>query len=139
VPCRAPSEKIEVLTAIKLLHTVIWAVLAGSIVALPVEGVLRRFRWALVLTGLVLLECGVLAVNRGRCPLSDLAGQFTADRSDNFDIYLPIWFARHNKLIFGGLFVAGELVVLGCWLEERHGASSRDTTSHVGSTGQPVP
>jgi hypothetical protein len=48
------------LTAIKLLHTVIWAFLAASIVALPVIGVLRRFRWAAILTGLVLLECGVL-------------------------------------------------------------------------------
>jgi len=50
----------------------IWAILAGSIVALPV-GVLRRFRWAAILTGLVLLECIVLAINGGRCPLSDLA------------------------------------------------------------------
>jgi hypothetical protein len=32
------------LTATKLLHTVIWAALAGSIVLLPVAGVLRRFR-----------------------------------------------------------------------------------------------
>src|SRR6266699_3951165 len=96
------------LTAIKLLHTVIWAVLAGSIVALPLAGVLRRFRWAAILTGLVLLECGVLAVNPGRCPLSDLAKQFTADRADNFDIYLPNWLAQHNKGIFGVLFIAGE-------------------------------
>jgi len=48
------------LTAIKLLHTVIWAALAGSIVLLPVAGVLRRFDWALVLTVLILIECGVL-------------------------------------------------------------------------------
>jgi len=33
-----------------------------------------------ILTGIVLLECSVPAVNRGRCPLSDLAQQFTADR-----------------------------------------------------------
>ena len=39
------------LTAIKLLHTLIWAFLAASILALPVAGVLRRFRWAAVLTG----------------------------------------------------------------------------------------
>jgi hypothetical protein len=38
------------LIAIKLLHTVIRAVPAGSIVLLPVSGVLRRFDWALVLT-----------------------------------------------------------------------------------------
>jgi hypothetical protein len=48
------------LTAIKLLHTVIWAFWAGCILVLPVLAVFRRFRWAAILTGLVLLECGVL-------------------------------------------------------------------------------
>ena len=52
------------LTPIKLLHTVIWAFLAASILALPVAGVLRRFRWAAILSVIILLECGVLAVNR---------------------------------------------------------------------------
>jgi len=36
------------LAAIKLMNTVIWAILAGSTVVLPLAGVLRRFRpdWA---------------------------------------------------------------------------------------------
>jgi hypothetical protein len=100
-------------------------VLAASIVVLPLAGVLRRFRWAAILTGFVLLACGVLAVNRGRCPLSDLAQQFTANRADNFDIYLPNWLALHNRVIFGVLFVAGELVVLGYWASGRFGMNSR--------------
>jgi hypothetical protein len=108
------------LTAIKLLHTLIWAFLAASIVALPTLGMLRRFRRAAILTGIVLLECGILAVNGGRCPLSDLAARFTNDRAFNFDIYLPNWLAQHNKVIFGVLFVADELVLLGSWLRERH-------------------
>jgi hypothetical protein len=108
------------LTAIKLLHTLIWAFLTASIMALPVLGVLRRFRWAAILTGIVLLECGVLAVNGARCPLSDLAARFTDDRAHNFDIYLPNWLAQYNKTIFGLLFVAGELVVLGCWVREKY-------------------
>jgi hypothetical protein len=108
------------LTTIKLLHTLIWAFLATSIVALPVLGVLRRFRWAVILTGIVLLECSILAINGGRCPLADLAATLTDDRADNFDIYLPNWLAQQNKLIFGALFVTGELVLLGCWLRERH-------------------
>jgi len=49
---------------------------------LPVVGIMRRFRWAAILTGLVLLECGVLALNGGRCPLSDLAARFTNDRAN---------------------------------------------------------
>ena len=65
---------------------------------------------------LVLVECGVLAMNRGRCPLTDLAGRYTEDRTDNFDIYLPLWLARRNKMVFGTLFALGELFVLGWWL-----------------------
>ena len=35
-----------------------------------------------------------------------LAGRIVAVR-DNFDIYLPLGLARHNKLIFGVLHVLG--------------------------------
>jgi hypothetical protein len=113
------------LTAIKLLHTVIWALLAGCILALPVLAVLRRFRWAAILTVIVLVECGVLAVNGGRCPLTDLASRFTVDRNPDFDIYLPSWLAQHNKVVFGWLFLTGELVVVGCWLRAKAAVSSR--------------
>jgi hypothetical protein len=104
-----------VLTAIKLLHTAIWAFLAASILALPLVGVLRRFRLSVILSVIVLLECGVLALNGGRCPLTDLAARYTLDRGSNFDIYLPGWLATYNKIIFGSLFVFGELVVVWCW------------------------
>ncbi len=67
----------------------------------------------------------MLAVNGGRCPLSDLSARFTVDRAPSFDIYLPNWLAERNKVIFGVLFIAGELVVFGCWLRERHTASMR--------------
>ena len=103
------------LTAIKLLHTAIWAFLAASILALPIAGVLRRFRLSVILSAIVLVECGVLGVNGGRCPLTDVAARYTLDRGSNFDIYLPDWLASHNKLIFGSLFVFGELVVVWCW------------------------
>lgn len=94
---------------------------------------LRRFRWAAILTVIVLLECGVLAVNGGRCPLSDLAARFTVDRNSNFDIYLPSWLAQHNKLVFGWLFAAGELVVVGCWLRQKFATSIRtvNRSSHA--------
>jgi hypothetical protein len=104
-----------VLTAIKLFHTLIWAFLAASILALPVLAVLRRFRWAAILTVIVLLECVVLAANGGRCPLTDLAARYTLDRAANFDIYLPNWLARYNKTIFGTLFVLSELIVVWRW------------------------
>ena len=103
------------LVAIKLLHTLVWAIMAGSILALPGTAPLKRFNAAIILTVIILVECGVLALNRGQCPLTGLAARFTSDPADNFDIYLPNWLARHNKLIFGTLFVVNELFVLCCW------------------------
>jgi hypothetical protein len=67
------SERIPVLVAIKLLHTAIWLFFAECIGAIPFAGARRQFLWVAVLTGLVLVECAVLAVNRSRCPLTDLA------------------------------------------------------------------
>jgi hypothetical protein len=64
------------------------------------------------------MECGVLALNRGRCPLTGLAARYTDDRADNFDIYLPAFIARHNKVIFGTLFVFGVAVLLWRWVGE---------------------
>lgn len=110
-------RRVNALLAIKLLHTVVWAVLAGCILALPITALLHRFDWAIILTVIIVAECSVLALNRGRCPLTGLAARFTADRADNFDIYLPNWAARHNKAIFGTLFAINELIVLWCWLK----------------------
>ena len=56
----------EELVLIKVVHTVIWAVMAGAIVAIPVAALTRRFRLAAWLSGLVLLEC--------RCSLSMVDG-----------------------------------------------------------------
>lgn len=104
------------LATIKLLHTAIWLFFAGCIVAIPVAGAFELFRRASALTSLVLLECVVLALNRGRCPLTKLAARYTEEREENFDIYLPLWLARHNKTIFGTLFAAGLLFDLAQYL-----------------------
>jgi hypothetical protein len=104
------------LVAIKLLHTTVWALMAACVLAIPVAGFVRQFRWAVVLTAIIIGECVVLAANRGRCPLTDWAARFTDDRADNFDIYLPNWLARHNKEIFGTLFVVSEAIVLWRWV-----------------------
>jgi hypothetical protein len=103
------------LVAIKLFHTLVWAFVVACILAIPIAGALRDFLLGAVLSGIVLIECMVLAANKGRCPLTDLASLYTDERADNFDIYLPRWFARYNKLVFGTLFIGGELFVLYLW------------------------
>lgn len=103
------------LVGVKLIHTAAWALFAGCIVALPVVAWLGAFGVAAWLIGLVFVEIAVLAANGMRCPLTDVAARYTDDRRDNFDIYLPLWLARHNKVIFGGLFVAGLVFTLIRW------------------------
>jgi hypothetical protein len=103
------------LEQIKLLHTAIWALMAASILALPWLGWFGKFRWAFGLSLLVLGECLALALNRGRCPLTDIAARYTNDRACNFDIYLPLWLACANKTIFGFLFIVGELITVWRW------------------------
>lgn len=109
------AECVNSLRAIKAVHTIAWAFFAACIVALPVVAWRGNLRVAMVLIALVSVEVLILAVNRFRCPLTDVAARYTEDRRDNFDIFLPLWIARYNKQIFGTLFAGGILVTLLKW------------------------
>jgi hypothetical protein len=101
---RAPDFSLRI---VKAAHTVVWALFAGCILAIPYYAWRRQLETAWVLIAIVTVEVAVLGANRMRCPLTVVAARYTDDRRDNFDIYLPLWLARHNKLIFGVLFGAG--------------------------------
>ena len=103
------------LRAVKLVHTIAWALFAGCIIAIPIVAWRGEFETAVLLIAVVSFECVVLAANRMRCPLTDVAARYTDERHDNFDIYLPLWLARYNKLIFGPLFATGVLFTLARW------------------------
>jgi ABC-type uncharacterized transport system permease subunit len=105
------------LHAIKVLHTVAWAVFASAILALPVVAWRGAFHAAFGLIGLISIELAVLAANHGNCPLTAVAARHTSERQPNFDIYLPAWLARWNKGIFGALLVGGLLLTGVLWLQ----------------------
>jgi hypothetical protein len=108
------SER-HALLLIRTLHTFVWAVFASSILAIPVFTLERRIHIAFWLSLLVWGEIVILAVNRLRCPLTGVAARYTKDRRDNFDIFLPLWLAKHNKLVFGSLFAISQLLLLWRW------------------------
>ena len=112
-----PASKLR---AVKLVHTLVWAVFAGSIVAIPACTSAGNLKAAWGLIGFVFLEVVVLAGNRMRCPLTDVAGRYTTERRANFDIYLPLWLARRNKEVFGALYVAG--IAHAAWVSVRAAA-----------------
>ena len=100
---------------IRIVHTIAWVVFASSIVAIPIVTLAGSIPTALWLSLLVWVEVFILAANRMRCPLTGIARRYTSDRSDNFDIFLPEWLAKHNQRIFGSLFAIGELFLLWKW------------------------
>ncbi len=104
------------LVLVKIIHTIAWAFFAGCILAIPVVSWRGNHTAAAWLTAIVFFEVAILVINGWRCPLTSLASRFTDDRRDNFDIYLPAWLARHNKLIFGTLFCIGMMFAVVQWL-----------------------
>lgn len=97
---------------VKLSHTLVWAVMAAAVLHVVYCGLAGGGGRLLALSiFLVLAETAVLLFNKWRCPLTDVAARYAAPDRDNFDIYLPEWLARHNKLIFGGLFFFGLLLL----------------------------
>jgi hypothetical protein len=103
------------LRAVKVVHTLVWAIFAGCIFAIPVVAWSGRLVAAAALAAFVFVEVLILVANHMRCPLTGVAARYTDDRRDNFDIYLPLWLARYNKVIFGSLFAVGVLLLIARW------------------------
>ena len=104
------------LRAIKAAHTLIWAILASCVVAIPFVAWAGRLHIALALIAIVSIEVAVLALNAWRCPLQAVAARYTSDRRGNFDIYLPEWLASRTMIIFGPVFGIGIAATIATWL-----------------------
>ena len=108
------------LQIIKWVHTLIWVVFAGMVFYILYSGIINNVNlFTRIAIGLILGEGFVLLVFRMYCPLTLLARRYSDSDRSNFDIFLPNWLARYNKLIFTTLFLAGVIlvlvrVVLGC-------------------------
>jgi hypothetical protein len=93
-----PASKLIV---VKVIHTFIWlcfnvvifyllyAVLAGKI-----------DKWMWMGFGCFFIEGIVLLIFKNYCPLTLIAKRYSDSSKDNFDIYLPNWLAKYNKVIY---------------------------------------
>jgi len=101
------------LTLIKLIHTAIWFVLASAIFYVLYASIFDRVNilvWLCI--GLVFLEAIILLMFKWRCPLTLLGYKYIENPHIGFDIFLPNWLAKHNKMIFSVLFSIGLVLVL---------------------------
>ena len=108
-----PLSSQSKLTIIKTIHTLIWAVfvsIIGYVLWSGLTGNITVYSW--LAAGTVILEGGTLALFKGKCPLTVIAERYTKPVNDNFDIYLPNWLARYNKLIFTTIYCAGLALML---------------------------
>lgn len=104
---------IQKLLLIKLLHTLIWVFFVVVIFYIVYSGLMDRvnlFTWIAI--GLVFLEGLVLVLFKMACPLTLVARNYSESQKDNFDIFLPNWLARYNKLIFTIIFAFGVILVV---------------------------
>lgn len=105
------------LTFLKLLHTIVWAIMAAAFGYSIYAGFIGKTDWllwsCLIMIGLEIL---VLLANGWVCPITTLAARHTDNREPNFDIFLPMRLAKHNKNIFLVIFIVGGLGILFRWL-----------------------
>ena len=90
------------LIAIKTLHTAIWVgynIVIFYLLYAVITARIDRLFW--IGLGLVGLEMLVLLLFRMYCPLTLVARRFSDSTAPNFDIYLPQWLAKYNKVIYG--------------------------------------
>lgn len=101
------------LTAIRILHTMIW-VFYNLVIFYLLYAVLANKinKWVWVSIGLVLLEGIVLLVFKMKCPLTVVARKYSDSSNDNFDIYLPNWLAKYNKLIYTSIFIIAVIILV---------------------------
>ena len=94
------------LIIIKIIHTLVWlffnAVLAYLVFAISHN---KIDKWIWIGLGSFLLEGMLLLIFKNTCPLTILARRYSDSIEDNFDIYLPNWLAKYNKIIYTSLLL----------------------------------
>ena len=101
------------LNIIKLVHTIIWVFFNGVIFYLYYAIIKNKIDiWVWICIGLVLLEGIILLIFKRFCPITIIARKYSDSTKDNFDIFLPNWLAKYNKLIYTGLFMISLVILL---------------------------
>lgn len=101
------------LIIIKWVHTLIWLFFVVIIFYILYSGIFNKVNmhtWIGI--GLIVGEGIVLLVFKMFCPLTIMARKYSDSEKDNFDIFLPNWLAKYNKLIFTTLYIIGLIIVL---------------------------
>ncbi len=97
-----PERRDEALSAIKAIHTAIFASIAGAILIALWDGLQEQPRRRTAIAGgMVIVETALYVSNNQVCPLTPLAEELGAAKGSVVDIFLPTWAARRIPLVAG--------------------------------------
>ena len=101
------------LLLIKIVHTAIWLFYNVVIFYLLYAAIVNRIDiWVWICIGLVVAEGIVLLIFKMFCPLTVMAHKYSDSTKDNFDIFLPNWLAKYNKLIYTSIFSVAVIILI---------------------------
>ena len=89
------------LNLIKTIHTLVWMFFNFVIFYMLYAVIIGKIDlWLWIGYGLFVLEGITLVIFKFFCPLTVMARKYSNSSKANFDIYLPNWLAKYNKLIY---------------------------------------
>jgi len=91
---------------VKSVHTAVWVFYNLVLLYLFYAVIADKIDiWVWVCIGLFGIEGIVLLLFKNMCPLTIVARKFSNSQKANFDIFLPNWLAKNNKLIYSALLL----------------------------------
>ncbi len=101
------------LNLIKTIHTLVWLFFNAVLIYLFYAGLSNQIdKWVWLGIGLFALEGITLLLFKMMCPLTVWARKYSGSEKANFDIFLPHWLAKNNKLIYTTLLAIAILIIL---------------------------
>ena len=124
------DRQVEALTAIKAIHTAIFASIAGAILLALWDGVRGQPRRRTAIAGgMVVVETAIYISNNQVCPLTPLAEDLGAARGSVVDIFLPAWAASRIPIVAGSAALLALILNLRA-LRARPASRSHDVPPH---------
>jgi hypothetical protein len=94
------------LIIIKIIHTIIWLFFNIVLFYMAYAVIVNKIdKCVWIGIALILGEGVVLLLFKKMCPLTIVARRYSNSNKNNFDIYLPNWLAKYNKLIYTTFFI----------------------------------
>ena len=94
------------LTLIKIIHTIVWIFFNVVLFYMAYAVIVNKIdRLVWIGVALIVLEGVVLLIFSKMCPLTIIARKYSDSTKNNFNIYLPDWLAKYNKLIYTTFFI----------------------------------